>query len=82
VRGRRQALEEFALQLERGTSDSPTLRLGIAHAAAPERAAALGRIVSELRPAAEIEVVTSLGAVVGTHTGPGTLGLFWFDDSG
>ena len=23
---------------------------------------------------------TALGAVVGTHAGPGTLGLFWFDD--
>jgi len=82
VRGSRRALEEFALLLERGTSDTSTLRIGIAHAAAPERAAALRRMVSGLRPAAEIEVVTSLGAVVGTHAGPGTLGLFWFDDAG
>ena len=27
-----------------------------------------------------IEVVTTLGAVVGTHAGPGTVGFFWFDD--
>jgi fatty acid-binding protein DegV len=25
--------------------------------------------------------VTSLGAVVGTHAGPGTVGFFWFEDS-
>jgi fatty acid-binding protein DegV len=24
--------------------------------------------------------VTTLGAVVGTHTGPGTTGFFWFTD--
>jgi fatty acid-binding protein DegV len=24
--------------------------------------------------------VTTLGAVVGTHAGPGTVGFFWFDD--
>ena len=33
-----------------------------------------------MRPQAQIEVVTPLGAVVGTHAGPGALGLFWFDD--
>jgi DegV family protein with EDD domain len=82
VRGNRQALAEFAALLERGSTDSPTLRLARAHAAAPERAAALEQTVRELRPQAELELVTSLGAVVGTHTGPGTLGLFWFDDSG
>jgi fatty acid-binding protein DegV len=24
--------------------------------------------------------VTTLGAVVGTHAGPGTVGFFWFTD--
>ena len=33
------------------------------------------------RPQAEVEIVTTLGAVVGTHAGPGTVGFFWFDDS-
>jgi fatty acid-binding protein DegV len=34
------------------------------------------------RPAAQIEVVTTLGAVLGTHAGPGTVGFFWYDDEG
>ena len=38
------------------------------------------RSCAEARPEAVIEVATSLGAVVGTHAGPGTVGLFWFDD--
>jgi fatty acid-binding protein DegV len=54
--------------------------VGIAHAQAPERVAELQALVRESRPQAEMEHVTSLGAVVGTHAGPGTVGLFWFQD--
>ena len=32
------------------------------------------------RPAAQLELVTTLGPVVGAHAGPGTVGFFWFDD--
>ena len=63
-----------------GSEDAPSLRIGFAHAAAPERLEMLERIVREARPQAKIEIATSLGAVVGTHAGPGTLGFFWFDD--
>jgi DegV family protein with EDD domain len=80
VRGSQKAFEEFRTLLESGTDDVPSLRLGLAHAAAPERLATLEGIVRTARPQAEVEVLTSLGAVVGAHAGPGTLGLFWFDD--
>ncbi len=81
VRGSQKALEEFVSLLSAATEDSPSLRLGLVHAAAPERLAALERLVREARPQAQIEVAGSLGAVVGTHAGPGTLGLCWFADS-
>jgi DegV family protein with EDD domain len=80
VRGNRKAFLEFANAFEAGSRDEPTLRVGIAHADAPERAEALRKMVRERRPAAEIEVVTALGPVVGAHAGPGTVGFFWFDD--
>jgi DegV family protein with EDD domain len=80
VRGNRKAFLEFASAFEAGTRDVPTLRVGIAHAAAPERAEALRKMVRHTRPAAEVELVTTLGPVVGTHAGPGTVGFFWFDD--
>jgi len=32
------------------------------------------------RPHAELELVVTLGAVIGAHAGPGTLALFWFRD--
>jgi DegV family protein with EDD domain len=80
VRGSRKAFLEFASAFEAGTRDVPSLRVGIAHAAAPERAEALRKMVRQTRPAAEVELVTTLGPVVGTHAGPGTVGFFWFDD--
>ena len=81
VRGSRKAFLEFASAFEAGTRDVPSLRVGIAHAAAPERAEALRKMVRHTRPAAEVELVTTLGPVVGTHAGPGTVGFFWFDDA-
>ena len=81
VRGVQKAFDEFRAALEAGSRDEPTLRIGLAHAAAPERLAKLEAIVRAARPRAKVEVATSLGPVLGTHAGPGTVGLFWFDDS-
>jgi DegV family protein with EDD domain len=81
VRGNRKAMQEFVHDFTGATTDSPGLRVGIAHADAPERAEALRKMVRAERPQAELEVVTNLGAVVGTHAGPGTVGFFWFFDS-
>ena len=81
VRGNQKAMHEFIGRFTSSSEDRPSLRVGIAHADAPERADALVAMVKGERPQAEIEVVTTLGAVVGTHAGPGTVGFFWFDDA-
>ena len=80
VRGNRKAFQEFVDALESKTQDSPTLRIGIAHADAPDRMVELEKMVRDLRPNAQIEMETSLGAVIGAHAGPGTVGFFWFTD--
>ena len=80
VRGNRKAFQEFVDALETQTRDVSTLHVGIAHAAAPERARELEKMVRDLRPQAEIEIETMLGAVIGTHSGPGCVGFFWYDD--
>jgi DegV family protein with EDD domain len=80
VRGNRKAIQEFSEAFRAATRDQPGLRVGIAHAEAPERMAALEKLVRDVRPNAEIEVATTLGPVVGTHAGPGTVGLFWLQD--
>jgi fatty acid kinase fatty acid binding subunit len=80
VRGNQKAFQEFVSAFTSTTKDTSTLKVGIAHADAPERARQLEKMVRAERPRAEIELVTTLGAVVGTHAGPGTVGFFWFDD--
>jgi DegV family protein with EDD domain len=80
VRGSQKAFAEFRALLEAETTDTPTLRLALAHAAAPQRLETLRAIVADSRPHGRLDVATGLGAVVGTHAGPGTVGLFWFDD--
>ena len=80
VRGNQKAFQEFRTMFEENSVDSPSLKVGIAHAAAPERMRALEELVAHVRPQAQIEVATTLGAVVGTHAGPGTVGFFWFED--
>jgi DegV family protein with EDD domain len=80
VRGAQKAFREFQQQFVSQTTNEPGLRAGIAHADAPERAEQLRKMVRGERPQAEVEIVTTLGAVVGTHAGPGTVGFFWFVD--
>jgi DegV family protein with EDD domain len=80
VRGNRKAVQEFVETLQKQTVDSPSLRVGIAHADAPERMIALEKMVRDIRPQAQIEQETTLGAVIGAHAGPGTVGFFWFTD--
>ena len=80
VRGNHKAFAEFRELFVSTSADSPGLRVGIAHAAAPERLEALRTLVANERPQAKIEIATTLGAVVGPHAGPGTVGFFWFDD--
>ncbi|HET7043813.1 MAG TPA: DegV family protein [Gaiellaceae bacterium] len=80
VRGNQKAFLEFRDRFVAATSDDASLRVGIAHAAAPERLRALTELVEHVRPQATVELPTTLGPVVGTHAGPGTVGFFWFQD--
>ena len=81
VRGNHKAFLAFEETFASTTSpDDENLRVGIAHAAAPERLRALTELVEHVRPNATIDVATTLGAVVGAHAGPGTVGFFWFTD--
>ena len=80
VRGRQKALAEFERRFEAATEDRAGLRVAIAHADAPEWVGTLSELVWRVRPKAEIEFTATLGAVVSTHTGPGAVGFFWFQD--
>ena len=80
VRGRAKALAELERLFVEGTQDSPDLHVGVGHAAAPADAESLVERLRGARPNASFDVFVTLGPVIGTHGGPGTLGLFWFQD--
>ena len=80
VRGRQKALDEFGRLFLESTENRPGLRVSIAHAEAPDWVDVLTDLVRKGRSEAEIEFVATLGAVVGTHAGPGAVGFFWFQD--
>jgi DegV family protein with EDD domain len=80
VRGSQKALEELVAQLREESEDVASLRIALAHAAAPERLAELERLVRAARPQARVELTTTVGAVLGVHAGPGAVGVFWYDD--
>jgi DegV family protein with EDD domain len=81
VRGNQKAMQAFVDEFTSRSEDRPSLRVGIAHAEAPKRAEQLRKMVAGERPQAQVDIITTLGAVVGTHAGPGTVGFFWFDDA-
>jgi DegV family protein with EDD domain len=80
VRGRTKALAELARIFEEGTPDNSSLHVGVAHADAERDAEELVGRVRGLRPHASLDLMTVLGPVIGTHGGPGTIGLFWYHD--
>jgi hypothetical protein len=71
---------EIERRFVEGTTDGAGLRVAIAHANAAEWVGTLSEMVWRVRPKAEIEFTATLGAVVGTHAGPGAVGFFWFQD--
>jgi len=81
ARGRQKALQEFERLFTAETEDREGLHLAIAHANAPEWIDVLTELATRSRPKATIDLVEPLGAVVGTHAGPGAVGFFWFQDS-
>lgn len=80
VRGNRRAFKEFQAAFLADSVDDSRLRVAIAHAEAPQRMEELTKLVQATRPRATIDVETTLGPVIGTHAGPGTVGFFWFRD--
>jgi DegV family protein with EDD domain len=77
VRGAAKVLAAMLAHFEQESPEDAPLRVAIAHAQAPEQAAALAGEVVRVRPRAQVELVVPLGPVIGTYGGPGTLGLVW-----
>jgi DegV family protein with EDD domain len=74
VRGARRARAEFERFLIEHAGPG-SVHVAVVHAEAPEAAEQLVEMARRAVPHAVIDHVGELGAVVGTHGGPGTLGL-------
>ena len=77
VRGASKVIGAFEEQLRAGSPDAGPLRVGFAHANVPEAIARMADMVRRVRPEATVEIVTTLGAVIGTYAGPGAFGMMW-----
>ena len=76
VRGRRSAILAMADKYSETAIDKETGLVYISHADCKEDADELAKILHD-RHGVSVEIVTSVGPVIGAHAGPGTLALFF-----
>ena len=76
VRGRRSAIVAMADKYSETAIDKENGLVFISHADCEADANELSNILRE-RHGASVEIVTSVGPVIGAHSGPGTLALFF-----
>ena len=76
VRGRRAALAAMAARYKATAKDPAGGTVFISHADCDADVALLSGMLKE-QCGAEVKVVTSVGTVIGAHSGPGTLALFF-----
>lgn len=75
VRGEDKVLPAMVDELVERSAPYPEVDIAIAHAADPDRAMALEELVRAARPGIRSVRMLTLGTVIGTHAGPGALGL-------
>ena len=76
VRGRKNSLKALADKLFETALDVENGVFFISHGDCPEDAATLADMIRE-RGGNQIQVITHVGAVIGAHSGPGTMALFF-----
>lgn len=78
VRGSKKVIDKMIELTRRSLSDAKNKTIVIAHAQDLERAEALKlKMIEELQPK-EI-IMSKIGGTIGTHTGPGTLAIFFHE---
>ena len=80
VRGRKAAMEYLVKQMELTGNTAENETITIAHGDCPEDAAALEALVRAKCPYVKNVITGYVGGVIGAHTGPGVLVLFFLGD--
>jgi len=76
VRGRRKSLEELVSHMEKTAVNPAEQTVFISHGDAPEDAAYVEKLVRE-RFGVKSVYINPIGPVIGSHSGPGTVALFF-----
>lgn len=82
VRGRGKSLAELEEAVAAAAGDGDGLHVAVMHADAAGDADTLAAAIRKRLPAAAVDMMTTFGAVLGAHVGPGALALAWFRDEG
>jgi fatty acid-binding protein DegV len=83
IRGKKKVIEAMVKRMEEHAQDGRNYsgKCYISHSACYHDAATVKRLVEERFPNLDGEVlVNSIGTVIGSHTGPGTVALFFLGD--
>ncbi len=75
VRGAGRVLGELVRCLSEVVGDRDDLRIVVVHADAPDRADSLAASIAEALPGRRVDRILPLGPAVGTHAGPGAVGV-------
>ena len=81
VRSRRKALERVFGLVEKDLVAGGPVHMAVLHVAAPDEAARLGDELEQRFGPAEM-IRTECGPVIGTHAGPGTVGVAFYAEAG
>ena len=76
VRGRKSSVAALAQKYEETAIDKSSGKVFISHADCIKEAEELAQIL-KAKHGVEVELITNVGAVIGAHSGPGTLALFF-----
>jgi len=76
VRGRRKSLEELVSHMEKSALSPAEQTIFISHGDAPEDAAYVEKLVRERFDVKSV-YINPIGPVIGSHSGPGTVALFF-----
>jgi DegV family protein with EDD domain len=77
IRSRRRALERVYQLVEEGIAEGKEVHMAVLHVAAPDEAARLKeQLLARFDPVEMIQA--ECGPVVGTHAGPGTVGVAFY----
>jgi DegV family protein with EDD domain len=82
VRGEKRSLATMVEYLEQRCTPDDDVYLGVFHADAADMMAPLKERLLAARPRAHVVFESAVGAVVGTHAGPGTFAFCMFVDEG